>query len=104
VAPFQVALVSLPGGDPDIEARADALYGTLLEAGFEVLYDDRAAGPGVKFNDADLIGAPVRITLGARSLEAGGVEWKLRTEKERSIVSIDEVVTALQRRLDTAPT
>jgi len=99
IAPFQVTLVSIPGGDAGIEAQADALYTTLQEAGFTVLYDDREVSPGVKFNDADLVGIPVRLTLGARSLERGGVEWKQRDAEGQSIVPIDELVATLRRQL-----
>jgi len=60
------------------QERADALYEALKAAGAEVLYDDRDESPGVKFNDADLIGLPLRLTVSERALAAGGVELKLR--------------------------
>lgn len=89
VAPYEVHLVSLEGGKSDtgdVKAVADRIYRELQEAGLEVLYDDRDESPGVKFNDADLIGIPVRLTVGSRSLEQGGVEVKLRREKDRQLV------------------
>ena len=64
---------------------AESLYTSLQKAGFEVLFDDRNASPGVKFNDADLIGIPWRVTVGARSLAQGGVEVKRRNEKDRHL-------------------
>jgi prolyl-tRNA synthetase len=95
VAPYQVHLVALKGG----EAQAEQINADLQAAGVEVLYDDRDESPGVKFNDADLIGLPLRITVGERSLKAGGVELKLRTSDERTLVSLDDVLPRLQREI-----
>jgi len=64
-----------------------------------VLYDDREESPGVKFNDADLIGIPLRLTVSGRSLENGGVELKLRNRTEREIIPLDTVVTRVQNLL-----
>lgn len=101
VAPFHVHLVVLPRKAPEAVAAADRLYEQLWSAGIEVLYDDREdASPGVKFNDADLIGLPLRITVGARSLKQGGVEFKRRDQAERRIVSLEEVQAAVQAELD----
>ncbi|MDX1663680.1 MAG: proline--tRNA ligase [Candidatus Promineifilaceae bacterium] len=92
VAPHDVHLVALRGGFKE----ADRLYDVLRAAGIDVLYDDRDESPGVKFNDADLIGVPIRITVGRRSLEQGGVELKLRQEKERELVPLDEAAERVQ--------
>ena len=92
VAPYEVHLVALRGG---FEAAAN-VYSQLQEAGLEVLFDDRDESPGVKFNDADLIGAPIRLTIGGRSLDRGGVELKLRREKEIDLVPLDEIVSRVQ--------
>ncbi|HRN50390.1 MAG TPA: proline--tRNA ligase [Anaerolineales bacterium] len=89
-APYEVHLVSLRGG----EAIAAQLYEDLRAAGLDVLFDDRDESPGVKFNDADLIGLPIRLTVSERSLQAGGVEFKLRREADRSIVPQAEAVRA----------
>lgn len=89
-APYEVHLVSLRGG----EAIAAQLYEDLRVAGLDVLFDDRDESPGVKFNDADLIGLPIRLTVSERSLQAGGVEFKLRRETDRSIVAQDQAVRA----------
>jgi prolyl-tRNA synthetase len=95
VAPYQVHLLSLRGG----EETAGALYSQLQQAGFEVLFDDRDESPGVKFNDADLIGLPLRITVSKRSLESGGAEVKLRHEKERQLVPLAELEGFVRERL-----
>ncbi len=87
VAPYQVHLVALRGG----EETAESLYAQLQQAGFELLFDDRGESPGVMFNDADLIGLPLRITISKRSLKNGGAEVKLRHEKERQIVALAEL-------------
>ncbi len=95
VAPYQVYLISMPGA----EAEAEALYAQLTAAGVEVLFDDRAETAGVKFNDADLIGIPIRLTLGKRSLKEGGVEFKRRDRAEREIVPLDEAVERVRRAI-----
>lgn len=89
-APYEVHLLSLRGG----EAIAAQLYEDLRAAGLDVLFDDRDESPGVKFNDADLIGLPIRLTVSERSLQAGGVEFKLRREADRSIVAQADAVRA----------
>lgn len=78
VAPFDVILVDLSGGDPHVTEVAESVYDDLVEAGLEVLYDDRDDRAGVKFNDADLMGIPVRLTVGARGVKKGVVELKVR--------------------------
>ncbi|MBP8949728.1 MAG: proline--tRNA ligase [Candidatus Promineofilum sp.] len=97
VAPYQVHLVHVGKEGDGTKAKAEALYADLTAAGVEVLYDDRdGLGAGVKFKDADLIGIPWRATVSARSLEAGGVEVKRRSESERRVVAADEFVTLLR--------
>lgn len=95
VAPFDVHLVSMPGG----EAEAQALYRRLWDAGIACLLDDRADSAGVKFTDADLIGAPLRVTLGKRSLQAGGAEFKRRGAGEKWIAPLDGAVETARRTL-----
>nr|WP_201781194.1 proline--tRNA ligase [Ornatilinea apprima] len=103
IAPYQVHLVSIFGNDAD----ADAVYQRLTAAGIEVLYDDRNERPGVKFNDADLIGIPLRVTVSQRSLEAGGVEFKRRADKDKTILPLEGLeerlraeIAALQAEID----
>jgi prolyl-tRNA synthetase len=86
VAPFQVHLVSLAGNDARLAQAADALYERLLGAGYEVLYDDRVESAGVKFNDADLIGIPIRLTVSRRTVESQSVELKPRWSEEKRLV------------------
>jgi prolyl-tRNA synthetase len=101
IAPFEVHLVVL-GKDPEGPERvaADKLYEELQEAGVEVIYDDRAAGPGVKFADAELLGCPIRITLGARSLESGELELQIRRGQENKSIPVDGAAQAIQAELD----
>ena len=96
IAPYQVHLVSLRGG----EDEAQALYEELQQAGLDVLFDDRDERPGVKFNDADLIGIPLRLTVSKRSLEAGGVEFKCRSCEDREVIARDEVVAFILGQRD----
>ena len=100
IAPFQVHLVVLPRKAPEAVAAADRLYDELWAAGVEVLYDDREdPSPGVKFNDADLIGLPLRITVGARSLEQGGVELKRRDQADKRIVPLEQILPAVREEI-----
>ena len=75
---------------------AKKLHDELEAAGWEVLWDDRDERPGVKFKDADLWGAPVRVSVGAKALASGSVEWKLRSEKEFKLVALDAVEAELK--------
>ena len=93
VAPYHVIITLVKPGDPDQEAAADKIYKDLLAAGVEVLLDDRDERPGVKFKDADLLGIPVRITVGKRAPE-GIVEYKLRREADRTEKTVEEAVAA----------
>lgn len=96
VAPYTVSLVVLAGKDESVMARAEELYRQMQGSGIEVLFDDRDESPGKKFTDADLIGLPVRIVVSGRSLEKGGVEWKLRDKSDADIVSLDEVISRVK--------
>lgn len=90
IAPYQVAIVSL--GDEDY---ANTLYDELSKMGIEVLLDDRDVRPGVKFNDMDLIGIPIRITVG-KKLSEGLVEIKKRSEKENKFIKTEEVISYIE--------
>jgi len=98
IAPYHVHLINL-GRDAEEEATktAETLYTDLLAQDFEVLYDDRDERAGVKFNDADLIGVPVRVTVSRRSLAQNGVEVKRRDASERTIVSLDDLAGEIRR-------
>jgi prolyl-tRNA synthetase len=93
IAPYQVHLVTL-GKEESVLAAARSLYGALEAAGVEVLWDDRDERPGVKFKDADLVGIPVRVTLGAKGLAAGNVEVKLRSDADPKKVELLPVADA----------
>jgi prolyl-tRNA synthetase len=103
VAPFQVHLVSLGTNIPPVVAASDALYQRLIALGYEVLYDDREESAGVKFNDADLIGAPVRLTMSKRTVESQGVEIKARWEAKPRLVPLADLESALRETLASAP-
>jgi prolyl-tRNA synthetase len=101
VAPYQVHLVLLAGKEAQTEEQnlAESLYSQLSAAGIEVLYDDRDASPGVKFNDADLIGLPLRLTVSRRALQAGGVEFKRRDRSERRVVELEDIAPEVQKAI-----
>lgn len=102
VAPFQVILVDLSGGDPHVSDVAAAVYDDLAEVGLEVLYDDRDDRAGVKFNDADLMGIPVRLTVGGRGVKKGVVELKVRRSGEMIDVPLgDGLAEAVKKVLTT---
>ena len=99
VAPYPVHLVSLLRGDEEV-AHADALYLRLTKAGIGVLYDDRSdLSAGVKFNDADLIGCPLRLTLGQRGLKQQGVEAKLRESGQQELVALDAIEAYIEEKV-----
>jgi prolyl-tRNA synthetase len=91
-APFDVYLMHVPGKELDTHAKADELYALLQNSGISVLYDDRDERAGVKFNDADLIGCPMRVTVGEKALKDGMVELKPRKEKENRLIPIEAIV------------
>ena len=93
VAPYDVHLVALGiDRDPQVAEEAEALYAELAAAGLEVLFDDRDESPGVKFNDADLIGLPWRLTVSARNHERGTVELRTRATGEVEHAPRGEIV------------
>jgi len=98
VAPYEVIITPI-GKDEEPLARAAEIYEALRAQGVEVLLDDRSERPGVKFKDADLLGIPVRITIGSRGLKQGTVELKKRTESESLDVPLEGVVDAARAAL-----
>jgi prolyl-tRNA synthetase len=100
LAPYEVLLVVLNADKTEVVEAAEGLYTNLREAGIDVLFDDRAERPGVKFNDMDLIGFPVRVVLGGRGLEAGEVELSLRRDGEKRATPIAEMTAAVEALLD----
>ena len=101
-APFQVVVIDLSGGDSRLSDAAESVYETLVSAGLEVLFDDRDDRAGVKFNDADLMGIPVRLTAGRRGVEKGVVELKIRRSGEMKDVPLGEgLVQAVKASIGT---
>ena len=99
IAPYHIYLCGLGMDDPEVVSAAEKLYAELEGKGFEVLFDDRIESAGVKFNDADLLGVPVRVVVSTRTLKSNGVELKLRREREPELVSTGEVSSKLQSLL-----
>ena len=100
IAPFEVIVTSVNQDDENVAKAAEDIYKHLLDNGVDVLLDDRGLRGGVKFKDADLIGIPVRVTVGKRSVAEGNVEIKLRSESESQKVPIekagDEVIKLVE--------
>ncbi|MDD5127525.1 MAG: proline--tRNA ligase [Dehalococcoidales bacterium] len=96
IAPYQIYLCPLYREGTKVAETAEKLYADLTAAGLEVLFDDRQESPGVKFNDADLLGIPVRITVSPRTLEKNSVEVKLRREKQASLMSLEEALIKIK--------
>jgi prolyl-tRNA synthetase len=92
LAPFEVLLIAVNPEDEAVKRAAEEIYAQLQEKGIDVLFDDRDERPGVKFKDADLIGVPVRVTVGAKSLADGKVEVSLRRDREKQLVPPGEAV------------
>jgi prolyl-tRNA synthetase len=97
LAPFQVAIITMGKSDSGLEA-SEKIYRELLDAGIEVLWDDRKERPGVKFKDAELMGLPVHLIVGDRGLENGIVEIRRRNE-DKEEVQLDQILPALQNLL-----
>ncbi|MGE5654799.1 MAG: proline--tRNA ligase [Bacillota bacterium] len=96
VAPYEVELCSV-GVDQSVNETADRLYRELQAAGISVLYDDRDLRPGVKFNDADLLGMPIRVVASTRSLAQQSLEVKLRRGKEPQMIPLDGATQAIKQ-------
>jgi len=100
IAPFEVAVVPLGYAKSDaVRAAADALYAQLLADGVDVVLDDRDERPGAMFADWELIGVPVRVTVGERSLKEGRVELLVRRGMQSEAVPVGEAVPAVRRLL-----
>jgi prolyl-tRNA synthetase len=100
VSPYHVHLVSLSSKDGGaVERAAEQAYQELQTARVEVLFDDREESPGVKFNDADLIGIPIRITASERAWQSGGYEFKLRHSREKEIIPQGSLVSRVTQEI-----
>jgi len=92
LAPFSVIITPVNVNDPEIRRVSEGIYRELQNRNIEVLLDDRDERPGRKFKDADLIGIPLRVTIGPKRLEEGKLDVKLRKEKQAEAVPVGEVV------------
>ena len=99
VAPYQVYLCPLSLDKPAVATTAEKIYQELQKEGIEVLFDDRDDSPGVKFNDADLLGIPLRLTLSPRTLQSQSVEAKWRTEKKVQLLTLKDLAAEVSRLL-----
>ncbi len=99
VAPYQVYLCPLYLDSPELASIAEDVYQSLEKGGIEVLYDDRSESAGVKFNDADLLGIPLRLTLSPRTLQKQSIEAKWRTEKETQLLPLENASAEVSRLL-----
>jgi len=100
IAPFQVLILPVNIKMAFLKETAEQLYQTLLRNNIEVLYDDREETPGVKFKDADLIGIPLRVTLGEKNLIKGLVEIKKRRTGDVLLVKKEEVFSKVKELID----
>jgi len=96
IAPYQVHLCPLSMDNEEVASAAERLYLDLKAEGLEVLFDDRAESPGVKLNDADLLGMPLRLLLSPRSLKSASVEVKQRREQEATLLPLDGLSESLK--------
>ncbi|MCB0101503.1 MAG: hypothetical protein H6635_06145 [Anaerolineales bacterium] len=107
-SPFDVYLMHVPGKTVDTKAKAEEIYNALQAAGITVLFDDRDERAGVKFNDADLIGCPLRVTVGEKGLQSGMVELKKRSSSAgkillEQILTLKNIETLLEANLYEQP-
>ena len=102
VAPWEVVITVVKPDDEATMAASESLYAALQANGVDVIMDDRKERPGVKFNDAELVGIPYRITVGPRGLAEGGVEVSERRSGETSVIAVDEAATMVAERVAAA--
>jgi prolyl-tRNA synthetase len=103
IAPFDVELVGLGKDGEEAYEVAERVYGELRASGLDVLYDDRAASPGEKFADAELLGCPLRITVGRKALEAGELEVQIRRGREKRSLPLDGAAAAARELWSELP-
>jgi prolyl-tRNA synthetase len=100
IAPFQVLILPVNNKVELIKSTAEELYQELLDKGVEVLYDDREETPGIKFKDADLIGIPLRVTLGEKNVKKGLLEIRRRKTGETLLVKKEDAVSKIKEMID----
>ena len=97
VAPYDAHLISITGGNKDVQQEADRMYELLRERGVDVLYDDRDSRAGEKFADADLIGIPIRLVISEKTLAQGGMEFSDRGNGSSTFLSDSEIVERFKK-------
>jgi prolyl-tRNA synthetase len=102
IAPYQVYLCPLRLENPDVAEAAEKVYEDLTNRNIEVLYDDRDDSPGVKFNDADLLGIPMRLTISPRTLQSQSIELKWRKEKQAELVPLEAIALKIDKLIREA--
>jgi prolyl-tRNA synthetase len=103
IAPFDVHLVTLGKTGSEERDLSERLYEELLATGLDVIYDDRDSGPGEKFADAELLGVPLRVTVGRRSLASGELEIQLRRGQQSEAVAVDGAAQAIRDHWQRLP-
>lgn len=97
IQPFDAQLISLNAARmPEVKEKAESIYSELKSSGIDVLYDDRDESPGIKFNDADLLGIPIQIIAGSKNLKDGNVEIKYRASGKRDIIALDQLINIVK--------
>jgi prolyl-tRNA synthetase len=102
IAPYQVYLCPLRLEIPDVAQAAEKVYKDLIKQNIEVLFDDREESPGVKFNDADLLGIPLRLTISPRTLQSQSIELKWRKEKQAELVPLQGIELKIDKLIRQA--
>ncbi|WP_339733938.1 proline--tRNA ligase [uncultured Gimesia sp.] len=100
IAPYEVLVIPLNTKDEEVMQTAERYYSELKAAGVDVLFDDRNARAGVKFNDADLIGIPYRVVIGGKGLKNGEIETKWRTAENAEMIALDAGITPILKALE----
>jgi len=100
ITPYHIYLCPLHLENPEVAKTAEKLYEDLTKENLETLFDDRNESPGVKFNDADLIGIPLRLTLSPRTLQSQSIEVKWRREKQTQLLPLEGLTTRIKELLD----
>lgn len=100
IAPFEIEIVSLDTRNKELVEFCDILYEQMKKEGFDVLYDDRDERAGIKLNDMDLIGIPIRVIVGKKAFEKGEVEVSLRRDRQKQSVEKDEVLEKVKELRD----
>ncbi|MBW1721984.1 MAG: proline--tRNA ligase [Deltaproteobacteria bacterium] len=99
IAPFEVVILPLQMHEPEVAGAAEELYKDLVDREVDVLLDDRDVRGGIKFKDADLLGTPIRVTIGMRNLKNGQVELKLRRESESRLIPLENASALIRDQI-----